>query len=273
MREALRFPRKKSADLCLGGWDTATGTANGKRRRKHALEVGLYKMSWPFDPRSPQGYVYTGERSERAHMDNRRFFGDDSLDRFFEGPEWKPVLDGALYRIAFRRLYAIAAALLRKERRGHTLQPTALISELFLKLRRLETRVLNAEHFFRIAAEAMHQVLIDSARAKHAAKRIPADWVPDMLAGAGGRHYDPELRLTLKIGMERLRVIDRLAAETMWLRCADGLTVEEVGSRQGRECWRVRADYDFALTWLRSQLGRHRSPAMPPVRRSNPRSP
>src|SRR5436309_14830593 len=71
------------------------------------------------------------------------------------------VARNAVYKLAFHRLRVIASALLRRERAGHTLQPTALVSELFLKLRRLETRILNEDHFFRISARAMRQVLID----------------------------------------------------------------------------------------------------------------
>ena len=165
--------------------------------------------------------------------------------------------ENAFYKVAFYRLRAIASALLKKERAGHTLQPTALVSELFLKLRGLETRILGEEHFFRIAAGAMQQVLIDSARAKAALKRIPPQLVSELLPGLDRTHADAELRLTLKIILERLRGIDRMAAETVWLRSVEGLTIEEVSRSQSRETWRVRADYDFGLRWLADQLTRH----------------
>ena len=87
----------------------------------------------------------------------------------------------------------------KKERAGHTLQPTALVSELFFKPRGLETRILGEEHLFRIAAGAMQQVLIDSARAKAAGKRIPPRLVSELLPGLDGTGGDPELRVTLKM--------------------------------------------------------------------------
>ncbi len=69
----------------------------------------------------------------------------------------------AVYKLAFHRLKGIASALLRRERAGHTLQPTALVSELFLKLQKLETRILSEDHFFRISARAMRQAALNFA--------------------------------------------------------------------------------------------------------------
>jgi hypothetical protein len=102
----------------------------------------------------------------------------------------------------------------------------------------------------------MQQVLIDSARAKAAGKRIPPRLVSELLPGLDGTGGDPELRVTLKIALARLRVIDRRAAETVWLRSVEGLTIEEVSRSQRRETWRVRADYDFGLRWLADHLTR-----------------
>ena len=162
----------------------------------------------------------------------------------------------AFYGMTFRRLRSIALMLLQKERAGHTLQATALVSELFLKLRGLGTRILGEEHFFRVAARAMQQVLIDSARAKFARKRIPPELVSEFLAYANPGRSDPEMCLTVKIILERLRHIDPAAAEIVWLRCVEGLTIEEVSQSKGREFWRVRADYEFGLRWMAKQLER-----------------
>ena len=189
-------------------------------------------------------------------MGNSASNDSPALARLFDGDRGNPCVEDAVYRLAFCRLRAIASALLRKERADHTLQPTALVSELFLKLRGLQTRILGEEHFFRIAAAAMHQVLIDSARARVARKRIPPELVSELLPGLDRIDADPELRLTLKIALERLRDIDSMAAETVWLRSVEGLTIDEVSQSQGRDRWRVRADYDFGLRWLAGQLSR-----------------
>jgi RNA polymerase sigma factor (TIGR02999 family) len=183
-------------------------------------------------------------------------FDAPSFGFLVEGAKGNSCAENTFYKLAFYRLRGIASALLKKERAGHTLQPTALVSELFFKLRGLETRILGEEHFFRIAAGAMQQVLIDSARAKAAGKRIPPRLVSELLPGLDGTGGDPELRVTLKIALARLRVIDRRAAETVWLRSVEGLTIEEVSRSQRRETWRVRADYDFGLRWLADHLTR-----------------
>ena len=162
----------------------------------------------------------------------------------------------AFYGMTFRRLRSIAMMLLQKERAGHTLQATALVSELFLKLSGLGTRILGEEHFFRVAARAMQQVLIDSARAKFARKRIPPELISEFLTYSNPARIDPELCLTVKIILERLRHIDPAAAEIVWLRCVEGLTIEEVSQSKGREFWRVRADYEYGLRWMARQLER-----------------
>ena len=160
----------------------------------------------------------------------------------------------ALYGMTFRRLRSIALALLRKERAGHTLQPTALVSESFLKLRCVGTRILGEEHFFRVAQRAMQQVLIDSARSKSAQKRIPPELLSEFLTGSNPPRADPELCLAVRTVLERLRQIDPAAAETVWLRSVEGLTIEEVSRKQGREFWRVRADYEYGIKWMAAQL-------------------
>lgn len=162
----------------------------------------------------------------------------------------------AVYKLAFFRLRGIAAALMRRERAGHTLQPTALISELFLKLQRLETRILNEDHFFRLSARAMRQVLIDHARVRKPTVKIPASQIPELLFPASNDGANPEAALAVKMVFERLRAIDAQVAETVWLRSVEGLTVQEVSRSQRRELWRVRADHDFGLQWMANKLKR-----------------
>src|ERR1700733_6959701 len=140
----------------------------------------------------------------------------------------------ALYRLAFFRLRSIASGLLRREHPGHTLQPTALVSELFLKLRRLDTCILSDDHFFRISARAMRQVLIDHARHKRLVKTVPAALIPELLLPANQNAIDPESALAAKMVFEKLRAMDAMVAETVWLRSVEGVTIQELGSRQKR---------------------------------------
>jgi len=162
----------------------------------------------------------------------------------------------AVYKLAFSRLKVIASALLRRERPGHTLQPTALVSELFLKFQRLETRIVSEDHFFRISARAMRQVLIDHAQGKRAVK-VPLDLIPELLLPVGQHNASPETVLAVKMVFEKLRTLDAKVAETLWLRAVEGRTVEEMSRLQEREEWRVRADYDFGLQWMANRIKRY----------------
>lgn len=156
----------------------------------------------------------------------------------------------ALYKVAFARLRSIASALLRRERRGHTLQPTALVGELFLKLSRFEIRILNEDHFFRISARAMRQVLIDHARTRGAAKKLAPASFAELLIDAQRDDTDLESLIEVRRVFEKLQALDSLAARTVWLRIVEGATVNEVSRMQNREVWRVRADFDFGLKWM-----------------------
>jgi RNA polymerase sigma-70 factor, ECF subfamily len=162
----------------------------------------------------------------------------------------------ALYRLAFLRLRSIASGLLRRERAGHTLQPTALVSELFLKLRRMDTQILSDDHFFRISARAMRQVLIDHARHKRPAKMLPAELIPGLLLVSSQPKVDAESYLAVKMVFEKLRAMDAKVAETVWLRSVEGVTIQELSCQQNREAWRVRADHDFGLQWMANRLKR-----------------
>ena len=159
----------------------------------------------------------------------------------------------AVYRMAFQRLKGIASALLRRERPGHSLQPTALVTELFLKMQRLELQVLGEEHFFRLAARAMSQVLIDHARVKKNRQKVALEMIPELLTRTGdGSEVDSQL--AVRDVFDRLGAIDALAAGTIWLRYVEGFTIEQIAREQRREAWRIRADCDFGLQWMANQL-------------------
>src|SRR5262245_2840200 len=169
----------------------------------------------------------------------------DSLDR------------DAVYKLPFYLLRGISSALLRRERPGHTLQPTALVSELFLKLQRLETQILNEDHFFRMSARAMRQVLIDHARVRSPLQKMPLDLIPELLLPAQRNAASPESHLAARMVFDKLRALDGKVAETVWLRAVEGVTVQELSRRQNREEWRVRADYDFGVQWMAGRLKRY----------------
>jgi RNA polymerase sigma factor (TIGR02999 family) len=178
----------------------------------------------------------------------------DSFSALFDRAQLGDRLaQNTVYRLAFHRLRGIASAMLRKEAAGHTLQPTALVSELFLKLHRFELKVLNEDHFFRLSARAMRQVLIDRGRAKRV--RSSPEAVHALLSLVRSGDPASEKALAVKMVFEKLKAMDRRTAETVWLRTVEGLTVPELSRLQEREEWRVRADHDFGLRWMASRLG------------------
>lgn len=168
----------------------------------------------------------------------------------------------AVYRLAYLRLRSIASALLRRERAGHTLQPTALVSEVFLKLHKFAKSIASEDHFFRLAARAMQQVLIDHARTRKPVHVISPELIGRLLPTAHNGFDRPnsilyESLMDIKQVFEKLRKMDSLVAETVWLRSVEELTVDELSRRQKREPWRVRADCDFGLRWMANRLNHY----------------
>jgi RNA polymerase sigma factor (TIGR02999 family) len=161
----------------------------------------------------------------------------------------------AVYAVSFTRLRAIASSLLHHERRNHTLQPTALVGELFLKLQRLRVPVVDEDHFFRLSARAMRQVLIDHARRRGPVEQWEPESAAELLAKAHSGAADYEALITVRVAFKRLEELDRLAAQAVWLRAVEGLTLSRVSEVQRREIWRVRADYDFGIRWLSDRIG------------------
>jgi hypothetical protein len=91
----------------------------------------------------------------------------------------------------------------------------------------------------------MRQVLVDHARTRRAQKKIPPELIVELL---------PDTAQTVRAVFESLRDIDPTAAETVWLRSVEGMTIDEVSRSQKRKFWDVRADYDFGLKWMADQL-------------------
>jgi hypothetical protein len=116
----------------------------------------------------------------------------------------------------------------------------------------MDSRILDEDHFFRVSARAMRQVLIDHARTRRSAKRVSLEHVAGMLSSGSG-----ESALAVRLVFEKLRALDAKVAETVWLRSVEGLTGLDMSRLQNRELWRVRADYDFGLQWMANQLGRY----------------
>jgi RNA polymerase sigma-70 factor, ECF subfamily len=152
-------------------------------------------------------------------------------------------------------LRRIAGAYMRRERRDHTLQPTALIHEAYLRL--IKDKPVMWEdraHFFGIAARVMRQVLVDHARKRRARKRamgVRADRSISKLADpSSGLDLDV---LALHDALNELAVLDPRQAEIVELRYFGGLTEKEVATAKTLSPATIRREIAAARFWL----GRH----------------
>lgn len=167
----------------------------------------------------------------------------------------------ALTPIVYGELRKIADAFLRRERSGHTLQPTALVHEAFLELLGQErSRFRDRAHFLAVAAFVMRRILAEHARARAAAKRgggAPAADFEHALAVATPDHEATfEEILAVDQALGRLEAIDERAARVVVLRYFGGLSYEEVGAALGVSDRTVKREWTAARAWLRQELGR-----------------
>ncbi len=160
-----------------------------------------------------------------------------------------------LMPLVYNELRRLAGRYLRRERPNHTLQPTALVNEAYLRLiDQHQVAWQNRAQFFGLAAKLMRNILVDHARAHHAVKR-------------GGRQYSislsrndqfteqPEVDLlAVNEALERLATIDTQKSQIVELRFFGGLTIEETAEALGISHATVERDWTMARAWLRREL-------------------
>jgi RNA polymerase sigma factor (TIGR02999 family) len=160
-----------------------------------------------------------------------------------------------LVEVVYQDLRRRAAARLRSERVGHTLQPTALVHEAFLRLIDQKQIVWqNRAQFLGVASEMMRRVLVDHARARKMAKRS-GRWVKVTFAEAslGTRPREIDL-LNLDEAMRRLAEFDPRKSRIAELRFFGGLSLEEMSHVLGLSVATIERDWQAARAWLYVQL-------------------
>ena len=163
----------------------------------------------------------------------------------------------SLLPLVYKELHRQAAAYLRRERVDHTLQPTALINEAYLKL--VDQRSLNFEdrtHFFAISARLMRQILVDHARTKHREKRGGADAVKVDLEEAGNVGVEPQNidLIALDDALTRLGKVDEKQARLVELRYFSGLSLEDTATALKISRATAAREWNVAKAWLRREL-------------------
>jgi len=168
-----------------------------------------------------------------------------------------PGAASALLPLVYNELRGLAEALFANERKAHTLQPTALIHEAWLKLRGDLGGAGDRQHFFAIAALAMRQVLTDHARAQRREKRgggrsgITLD--ENLVGDCTGRQALDLVEL--EDTLVRLATLNERHARMVEMRFFGGLTINETAATLGVAPATVERDWFTVRAWLRRELG------------------
>jgi RNA polymerase sigma factor (TIGR02999 family) len=160
-----------------------------------------------------------------------------------------------LFRRVYTELRRIAGRQMRNERPGHTLQPTALVHEAYMRL--IAQRHLpgeNRAHFFGVAANVMRRILIDHARGRHANKRGGRDVKVPLEDASAVASENPEGLLEVDRALEQLAARDPRQARIIELRFFGGLSVEETAEALGVNARTIDRDWKAARDWLRRHL-------------------
>ncbi len=149
----------------------------------------------------------------------------------------------------------IAGAHLQSERANHTLQPTALVNEAWLRLREDQAvQAVGHNHFLSVASRTMRRILVDHARSKGANKR-GGTWkrvtLSDLQQGDGGRAVDV---LAIHEVLEQLETMSKRQAQIVELRFFGGLSMEKVSEVLGISSSTTLREWRFAQAWLLVKL-------------------
>lgn len=161
----------------------------------------------------------------------------------------------ALIPLIYGELRALAARSLSRESPGHTLQPTAVVHEAYLRLvDQKRATWKNRNHFFAVAAQTMRRLLVDHARRRNAEKRggSPAR-IPLEKAGAAVTPPETDV-LALDRALEKLAALDAHQAKVVELRYFGGLTLDETAEVLGTSPSTVSRAFRLARAWLYREL-------------------
>lgn len=154
----------------------------------------------------------------------------------------------------YNELRRIAAAYMRRERQGFTLQATALVHEAYLRLANTSLEFHDRQHFIGIAARSMRQILVDRARARGAQKRwagLDRVSLTDSLVRA---HAEDDMLPALDEALSRLEQVDPEQARIVELRYFVGLSVEDAAAALGMSPATLKRRFAMARAWLFREL-------------------
>ena len=255
---------KAKADLASASWDSVAVSAptdNGPQRTVTDTSSSGAKKFYHIEITKPQPRI--GGVTKRTQAGYIRF--DSSIARPYPSGvaditlllqalrDGKPDSASALLTSVYAELRKMARAKMAQERPGHTLQATALVHEVWLRLG--EQRFENRAHFFTAAAEAMRRILISSARRRAAVRngggieRVNVDEVE-----IASPTKDDEL-LAIHKTLDALAEHDARKAELVKLRYFAGLSIEEAADVLGISAPTAKRDWTYARAWLFREIG------------------
>ena len=161
-----------------------------------------------------------------------------------------------LFPLVYAELRQRAAKALRSESRAHTLQPTALVHEAYLRLAGQNNGWKNRTQFFAVASQIMRRILVDHARARAAAKRPPKRMQVTVSAAESAAVGPREVDLiALDDALLELAAEDARQAQIVDLRFFGGLTHEEIAAALGISLATVNRSWRIARAWLYERIG------------------
>lgn len=171
--------------------------------------------------------------------------------------EGDPLAASQLSPLLYRELRQMAARYMGRERADHTLQPTALVHEAYLKLVELpDQNWQNRAHFFGVAAQVMRHILVDHARHHQAAKRGGGQHALDLDEVQIAMEGPAAEMVALDEALTRLAKLDPRQGRVVELRFFAGLTVEETAEVMGISPKTVKRDWSVARAWLHREIRR-----------------
>jgi RNA polymerase sigma factor (TIGR02999 family) len=162
----------------------------------------------------------------------------------------------SVFGVLYSELRRLANAAMRHERSDHTLQPTALVHETYLRLSDYQGAWHNRNHFFALAATGMRRILVEHARSRNAIKRGSGQRrvsIQDVDVPSSANDDGIDL-VALDSALEKLAQLDTRQARIVELRFFGGLTVEETASIVGISERTVKREWQMSRAWLRREM-------------------
>jgi RNA polymerase sigma factor (TIGR02999 family) len=169
-------------------------------------------------------------------------------------------VEAKLLELVYPELRKIARNHLRKERAGHSLQPTILVNEAYLQLAAQDKDWQNRSHFFAVAAQLMRRFLVDYARARNAAKREGGRQKVEISDEIAISESGLDQIIDIDDALRRLAEFDPRSCQVVVMRFFGGMTEDEIAEVLDVATRTVKRDWNVAKAWLHGELTRNPPP-------------